>query len=220
MKAIYRIFMSLALIGAATSASAQYYELANQVSNLISPALSGSFKYKGFVDVSGIAGFGDNRANFIGASTVQGFQYASWFFMGAGLGIDVAMTPGDYVDYRPGTRYREASRVKAMIPMFTDFRFNIGNSEKSPSAFIDIKMGATWLLGDSDLALANGTMGGGAQFYLKPSVGVRIPISASNPRQAVNVGITYQLITSNSFYTAGNGRTSLNGFGATIAFEW
>ena len=33
-----------------TQANAQYYEIANRLPSLISPALSGSMKYKGFVE--------------------------------------------------------------------------------------------------------------------------------------------------------------------------
>ena len=40
----------LLVLAGTTFASAQYYELANQIPQLISPALSGNFNYKGFVD--------------------------------------------------------------------------------------------------------------------------------------------------------------------------
>ena len=82
-------------VGMAVPARAQYYEIANQLPSLISPALSGSMQYRGFVEGSGLAGMGKNRANFLGISTSQGFQYASWFFMGVGMGVDVAMAQQD-----------------------------------------------------------------------------------------------------------------------------
>lgn len=207
-------------------ASAQYYQIANQLPGLLQPALSGSMNYKGYVDVSGIAGFGNNRANFIGISTSQGFQYSSWFFMGVGVGVDIAMTnrndndemfPSEpYPDY-----YRHSySQTKAMIPVFSDFRFNIG-PQSDVSVFIDLKIGATWLIGDSYLWLQRGRLGGGTQFYLKPSLGIRIPVSTSNPRQAVNFGLTYQLITSNNNWTYWNSTSAtLNGLGLTISYEW
>lgn len=81
----------MALVLAAPKASAQYYEIATQLPQLISPALSGSLNYKGFVELSGTAGIGNNRVNDIGISTTQGFRYASWFFMGVGAGVDVVM---------------------------------------------------------------------------------------------------------------------------------
>ncbi|MDE6717095.1 MAG: hypothetical protein K2J70_02790, partial [Muribaculaceae bacterium] len=71
-----------------SKAEAQYYELVNQLPNLLSPALSGSMNYKGYVDVTGTLGVGNDRANFVGISTSQGFQYSTWFFMGAGIGVD------------------------------------------------------------------------------------------------------------------------------------
>lgn len=206
--------------------SAQYYQIANQLPGLLSPALSGSMNYKGYVDISGIAGFGNNRANFIGISTSQGFQYSSWFFMGVGVGIDIAMTnKNDDDEMFPGGPYPDYyghafSQTKAMIPVFSDFRFNIG-SPSDVSVFIDLKVGATWLIGDSYLWLQRGRLGGGTQFYLKPSIGFRVPVSTTTPRQAINFGVTYQLITSNNNWTYWNSNSAtLNGLGLTIAYEW
>ena len=83
---------SVLALAACGVADAQYYELANQIPQLISPALSGSFAYKGFAGASFIKGVGDRNADFIDISTTQGFQYSSWFFMGVGLGVDVVMS--------------------------------------------------------------------------------------------------------------------------------
>ena len=41
------------------------------------------------MDVTGVAGVGNNKLNHVEISTSQGYQYNSWFYMGAGLGIDV-----------------------------------------------------------------------------------------------------------------------------------
>lgn len=225
MRLLKQIAAGVALL-ASVSASAQYFQIANQLPSLISPAVSGSFNYRGYVDVSGVAGVGTNRANFLGVSTSQGFQYASWFFMGAGIGVDVAMTnrstaaPDLPSDQWPGFLNHDASQTKAMIPIFSDFRFNFGGGA-GIGGFVDIKAGATWLIGDSYLELAEARMGGGAQFYLKPTIGIRVPLSASNPRQAVNIGVTYQLITSDNYYSwYHDNSVTLNSFGATIAFEW
>lgn len=108
-------FIAVILLSAICG-KAQYYELANQLTNLISPALSGSASYQGYVDLSGTAGIGDNRANFVGISTTQGFRYTPWFFMGAGLGIDVAMARGDkalYDDY--GYQAYNTTKTQAML---------------------------------------------------------------------------------------------------------
>ncbi len=225
MKIFSRIMMAAAMLGCSAAASAQYYELANQITNVLSPALSGSMNYKGYVDVSGVAGVGHNRANFIGISTTQGFQYSSWFFMGAGIGIDVAMAQDtDYSgrpDYdTPWWADRAADKTKAMLPIFSDFRFNIGSGNQDPSFFIDLKLGAAWLLGDNYLELRDVRMGNGAQFYFKPSLGVRVPLSSKNPKQAVNFGVTYQLLTSDNNYSWYGNSVTLSSFGATIGFEW
>lgn len=210
----------------ASTASAQYYEIANQLSGLISPALSGSFKYKGYVDISGTAGIGTARANFLGVSTTQGYQYASWFFMGVGMGVDVVMAPQTDVIASPphypndDYSYYNGSRTKAMIPVFTDFRFNIGR-ESSPSFFTDIKIGAAWLLGNSYLILDQGCVSTQTQFYLKPTLGLRLPVNRQKPRRAINIGITYQLLTSNNrYYSAYGNSVTLNNLGVTIAYEW
>lgn len=223
IKRIIAVAGCIALFAVGQRAAAQYYELANQLPGLISPALSGSMNYKGYVEMSGVAGFGDNRANIIGLSTSQGFQYSSWFFMGAGIGVDVAMNNSDMPpvgDDRPDYWGHSSATTKVMIPIFSDFRFNFGNTG-GVSFFADIKAGAIWLIGNSYLRLQHGCMTGDAQFYLKPSLGVRIPVSQSSPRQAVNVGVVYQLITSNNNYNYWNDNTvTLNGIGLSLSFEW
>ena len=215
-----RLSFLTAFIVAAVCAHAQYYELANQLTNLISPALSGSASYRGYVDLTGTAGFGDNRANFVGISTSQGFQYAPCFFMGAGLGIDVAMARGEDAVYdTPGYYGGNTTRTQAMLPVFSDFRFNIG-AQKTASFFIDLKIGAAWFLGGKYLEMTDFTMGHGAQFFLRPTIGLRIPVSSANQKQAVNIGVTYQLLTSNNNYRRNGASGTLNAFGATIGFEW
>lgn len=227
MKRLFSVLSTfMLLVMGATTASAQYYEIANQVRNLITPALTGGASYKGYVEASALGGLGDNRAAFFGVSTSQGFQYASWFFMGAGIGVDVAVAnngddgpegfPNGYPDY-----YRHpASQTKAMIPVFSDFRFNIGSNPAATSVYIDVKLGATWLMGSSFLELQTKRLGGNAQFYLKPQIGVRVPINSKNPRQAINFGATYQLITSGNNYSWTGSSVSLNNIGVTLAFEW
>lgn len=208
------------------AARAQYYQIANQLSGLISPALSGSMNYRGYVEASGLAGFGENHANFVGISTSQGFQYSSWFFMGVGIGVDMAVVRNDVVQkddwdgVYPDYYDHSSSRTRAMIPVFTDFRFNIGGS-RGVGAYVDLKLGATWLLGDRYLTLQHGRLTGQTQFYLKPSVGLRIPVSATDSRHAFNVGLVYQLVTSNSNYYRWNGDgVTLNALGLSIAYEW
>lgn len=227
MKRTGKFIMATVIAMAATaSAHAQYYEIAGQLPSLISPALSGSLNYKGFVEASGTAGIGDSRANFIGVSTSQGFKYADWFFMGVGIGVDVAMAKNvNYDDqnqppYDGDYYYHSSDKTKVMIPVFTDFRFNIG-SQQNVSAFIDLKVGASWLIGDTYLALDNGYLSNGTQFYLKPSVGVRIPVDKTHLNRAFNISVTYQLLTSNNNYRWYNdGSVTLSNFGVTLGYEW
>lgn len=226
MKTSLRILTVLAAItGLATlPAKAQYYEMANQLTNMLQPALSGSFNYKGFVDATATFGVGTNRANFIGVSTTQGFQYASWFYMGVGMGVDVAMASG-VGEIPPASNYPDyihsSSTTRAMIPIFSDFRFNIGKSSGT-SFFIDIKAGATWIIGSSYLQLAQTRLTGQTQFILRPSIGLRIPTNSKNPKQALNVGFTYQLITANNSWGYWNSTydTTLNSLGLNVSYEW
>lgn len=216
------LLVSVMMLSGASIVKAQYYEMANQLTNMLQPALSGSFNYKGYVDATATFGIGDDRANFVGVSTTQGFQYSSWFYMGVGMGVDVAMASGDNPYHAtPGYGYHSAARTKAMVPIFSDFRFNIGDMSK-PSMYIDIKAGATWLIGSSYLQLNNGALTGQTQFLLRPSIGVRIPTNGSNPKQAFNVGVTYQLITANNAwgYWSSSYDTTLNSLGVTASYEW
>lgn len=221
MKRFYLLVIALASL-LPLHVSAQYYQIANQLPQLISPALSGSLNYKGFVEVSGLAGVGHNRANVIDFSTTQGFQYSSWFFMGVGAGVDVVMAqqpqgwrPNPDYDYM----YRGNTKTKVMIPLFSDFRFNIG-SQEATSFFIDFKVGASWLIGSDYLRMADGFMTNETQFYFQPSVGLRIPVSKERPDHAVNVGVSYQLLTSNNNYYCNDNSLTLNNLGVSISYEW
>ena len=224
MKRITRLLALCALaMAAVVQAHAQYYQLANQVRDLITPALTGGSSYKGSIEASVLPGIGTNRATIYGISTSQGYQYTSWFYMGAGIGVDVATSvlptapDGDMV--RPSYFGHSTASTKAMIPIFTDFRFHLGKPSGT-SVDIDLKLGATWLIGGSYLELAEKCLGSSAQFYLKPSLGVRIPVSATSSKQAIDIGLTYQLITSDRNYAPFSSTVSLNNIGVTLAYEW
>lgn len=219
-----RFFILILAATAAISfnAKAQYYQIANQLQQLISPALSGSANYKGFVEISGLAGVGHNRANVIDFSTTQGFQYTSWFFMGVGAGVDVVMAqqPDGLINDPDYDYYdRDSKKTKVMIPLFTDFRFNIGGREQT-SFFADIKLGAAWMVGHGYLRMADAYMSNQTQFYLRPTIGVRIPARVGDTRHAFNIGFSYQLITSNNNYYRDSNSVSLNNFGVSVSYEW
>lgn len=82
-------------LSSAQEAKAQLWQATNQLQSLISPALSGSGRYKGSVELMGVAGIGSSKLNHVEISTSQGYQYTSWFYMGAGLGVDIVRSSVD-----------------------------------------------------------------------------------------------------------------------------
>lgn len=219
----FRTIVMAVMLSVCGSAGAQFYQIANQVPNLISPALSGSFNYRGFVDMSYTKGVGTRNADYLELSTTQGFQYRSWFFMGVGLGVQAVMTnPHDASnlptlnpdDYDPG---RSHSKTGCVIPLYTDFRFDIG-SPTNTSFYIDLRLGASFLVSDNYLEIGDGFLTNTECFYFKPSAGLRIPLD-DNGRKAVNVGVSYQLVTSNYWYRYAS-NVSLSSVGLTVGFQW
>ena len=214
--------MCVALIAAAATvgapeANAQYWQAANQLQSLVAPALSGSGAYRGVVEVTGLAGVGSSKLNHVEISTSQGYQYRSWFYMGAGLGVDIVRsslddTPGSY-EWNHGRK-----RTGVMIPVFTDFRFDIG-AGGGTSMFIDLRLGASWLCGSNYIAMDDGYLTNNSNFYFRPAVGVRIPLT-ENGKQAINFGVAYQLLTSGNNYWYSSRTQTINSIGATVAFEW
>lgn len=220
MKSLRVKMMCAALLLGIASASAQYYEMANQLQRIITPALTGGFNYKGFVDASYLKGLGDKNADFLELTTTQGFTYSSWFFMGVGAGVEVIFTnphenanPWQYdYDYSKGH-----SKTGWIIPLYTDFRFNIGDAANT-SFFIDVRIGASFLLSNKYLEIGDGFLSNNEHFYLKPALGIRIPMNDSG-KQALNVGLSYQLMTSNYWYRDSRDIT-LNSLGVSLGFEW
>ncbi|MDE6696892.1 MAG: hypothetical protein K2K25_08425 [Muribaculaceae bacterium] len=218
MKKLY-LSILIAFIGFATpiSASAQYYNIVNQAANMLQTAALGGMRYKGYVDASYVGGVGNLQADFIGVSTVQGMQYANWLFMGAGLGVDLVYSKTES-GYNQWNYNRKVTTTGVMIPIFTDFRFNFGGGT-SPSLFIDVKAGGSFLIGQNYLAIENGYINGSEYFMLKPSIGLRVPVSA-NGKKAMNIGLTYQLLTCNYWWYNNSNSGTLNSLGATVSYEW
>ncbi len=208
--------VSLLMLLVSANAKAQYTSIVNQAANMIQTAVMGGAGYKGFVDVSYTAGMGNLRANFAGVSTVHGFQMKDWFFMGAGLGVDYVYSHTNDL-YQGNWGDKGARKSGVMIPIFTDFRFNIG-SRNAASFFIDIKAGGEFLMGGDYLSIENGYINGSEYFLLKPSIGVRIPTN-QNGKQTLNIGLTYQLLTCNYWYNYESSGT-INALGGTLSYEW
>jgi len=205
------------------SASAQYYEIANRIPSLIQPALSGSGQYKGFIEAGYSKTLGNYDADFLELSTSQGFQYNSWFYMGVGLGVDVLFSHknddwgSDWENPSYGSD-RGSTTTAAMIPLFTDFRFNIGGNSGA-SFFIDMKVGCSFLLGNKYISIGDGYLTNQEYFYLRPSIGMSTPTNSRNPKQAVDIGINYRLLTSN-YWNSWSRNITLNSIGVSLAFEW
>ncbi|MDE7159852.1 MAG: hypothetical protein K2O24_03270 [Muribaculaceae bacterium] len=215
------ILLAAALTGAtAISASAQYYSIANQVANALQPALSGSTRYKGFVEASYAKGLGSLNADLVGISTSQGFAYSTWFYMGAGLGVDLLFSHPDkgWGDGWNPNDYHDSTTTGVMIPLFTDFRFNIGNPSTA-AFFIDLKVGCSFLVNTDYLRISQGYLTNSEYFYLRPTLGVRIPMNPQNPKQAVNIGVSYQLLATNYWYL-NSGNKPLNMLGVNLSYEW
>lgn len=209
----------------ATEASAQYYEIANRIPQLLQPALSGSSAYKGFIEGGYMKTFGRYDADFMEFSTSQGMQYNSWFYMGVGIGVDVMFAHhNDYwgTSWEGATDnfdYNHASTTTAaMLPLFTDFRATIGNSTFA-KFFVDLKIGCSFLLSNKYIEIGDGYMTNQQYFYLRPSIGLRIPVSQKNPKQAIDIAVNYKLLTSN-YWNRWNRSITLNSLGASLAFEW
>lgn len=222
---IKRLAAVMLVLVSGFQAHAQYYEIANQLPSLIRPIISGSFNYKGFIDAGYSKTVGNYDADFLEFSTSQGFQYANWFYMGVGLGVDVIFAHQDAGwgnwdrSQAPGFDFNHKStETAAMMPLFTDFRFTLGNSTVA-SFFIDLKVGCSFLLSNKYIAIGNGYITNQQYFYLRPSIGIKIPVSQNHPKQAVDIGITYKLLTSN-YWNSWERNVTLNSFGATVAFEW
>lgn len=218
----FKATIFLALFFTVFTAQSQVYEAINTLQSVISPALSGSGRYKGYVEAGYAHTLAKYNGDFVEISTSQGYQYNSWFYMGAGLGIDVLFShPGEHwaenmETYPPGDR--GYSKTAPMLPLFADFRFLIGDTSNI-SFFLDLKVGCSFLLTNKNIAIGDGFLTNNEYFFLNPSIGLRLPCNKKNPKQAVDVGVKYKLLTSNYWYNYNNNIT-LQAIGAFIAFEW
>ena len=194
----------LALAGFIAPASAQFGLMANKLTEMLTPALSGSFNYRGFADIAYLAGL--ESPDLLEITTTHGFKYSTWCFMGAGAGVNLAFPQS----MEPALR----NDVSVLLPLYADFRFNIGNSAKV-GFFIDLKLGAVFLLAEGRYHTDLTYMQNDPSLYFKPSLGLRIPVNSG--KQALNLSASYQLMTprfSNGWFI------NFNNLGGTIAFEW
>ena len=221
MKKVYS-FILLAIIALSSSVDAQVYETISTIRSVISPALSGSGRYKGSVEAGYSHTIGKYNADFVEVSTSQGYQYNSWFYMGAGLGVDLLMShKGNHWGeglVTPPPNNNGVATTAAMLPLFADFRFLIGDTSNI-SFYLDLKVGCSFLLTNKLIAIGDGYLTNREYFFLDPSLGVRVPCNKKNPKQAFDVGVKYKLLTSNYWYNVNNNIT-LQSIGAFVAYEW
>lgn len=224
------LYLSLLLAAAGTAAisapaSAQYTsDIVNGLTNVVLPAVSGNAAYKGYVEGDYTIGLGSYRTTFVTLATSQGYQFAPWFYMGAGVGVDLLLTQtdgtwaDDWAATNPTWYDHQKTEAAIMIPIFTDFRFIFG-PQTDLGFFINLRIGASLLCTDSYVKVGDGYFTNDSYFYLQPAVGMRIPINKSKPRQALDIGLHYRFM--NARYWSGWVRNSaINGFGLNISYEW
>lgn len=180
--------------------------------------------YKGFLEVGFTGGVGDLKANQLEILTTHGVQLGQNFFVGGGIGVNVLFPQNSYyvssgVSPRYGN-YSSGSDNGVMIPLYFDMRVS-GHGRIAP--FFDLKMGGAFIASDNlvvgDEAFDNDKACG----YFSPTVGVRFALS---PKSAVNIGVTYNLLTQRDYYYDYDGYVydsdgpTLNSLGVRMSLEW
>lgn len=201
------LLVSLTFTGVA---KAQYYEMASHMTDMLWPALSGNANYKGYVEASYLKGIGEDRVDFVDISTTQGVKFANWFYLGVGAAVDVMLPSVDYSNHK-----YDAS---IMVPLYADFRFYVGNPSKV-GVNLDIRFGTAFVF--DEFPTTNGYLLEDENLYIRPTLSVRFPINKNKPKQAINVGVSYQLLLNEweSHYYFDDAKAFHN-VGATIGFEW
>lgn len=214
----------LAGLGCVLPVSAQYGEIVNGLTNVAMPIIRQGNGYKGYVEADYTQGFGNYRSNFLTFATSQGYQFTDWFYMGAGIGVDFLWSTvnngwgNDWAASNPDWYAHEHTISAVMIPVFSDFRFILGDQSQT-AFFINLRVGAAFLCSDSYIKIRDGYLTNQNYFYLQPALGVRIPVNRTKPRQAVDVGIHYRLMTSN-YWSNWQYNATINGIGLNISYEW
>ena len=116
--------------------------------------------YRGFVDLGGsiipnsVGGRESSKNDgAVSVSTIHGYQFNRYFYLGAGIGLD---------SYLENLIY---------VPFFIDFRtdfidFQTGNLNKPITPFFDLRFG-----------YSNGTYASGSGLYTSPSIGLNFSVS-------------------------------------------
>lgn len=213
-----------ALIGSVFPASAQFGEIVNGLTNMALPILRQGAGYKGYLEADYTMGVGNYRTNFISFATSQGYKVNKWLYIGAGVGVDLLWSTinngwgSDWAADNPDWVAHEKTTSAWMIPVFTDFRFILPGMTDT-SFFFNVRLGAAFLCSDSYVQIRNGYLTDNKYFYMQPAFGLRIPICKTKPKQAVDIGIHYRLMTSD-YWSVWQYSAAINGLGLNISYEW
>ncbi len=82
-----------------------------------------------------------------------------------------------------------------------------------------MRLGASFLVTNSDLRINEGYITNNEYFYLRPSIGIHIPVNPEKNTSAFNIGISYQLLTAN-YWDSWQRNTTLNALGVNASYEW
>lgn len=224
---IWIALLALLFAGILTS-SAEYNEVVNGMKNRsIVPTREGNTShrgYKGFVEADCTIGYGNYRSNFATLATSQGLMATDWLYLGAGIGMDLAWSTVNAGWGRRPSRYsrewyrHETTDFALMIPIFSDFRFIFGKTTDL-SLFLNMRLGAAFLCSDNYLRIKDGFLSDKSYFYMQPAIGVRIPIRKTKPRQAMDIGIHYRVMTA-KYRSDWQQNANINGLGLNISYEW
>lgn len=211
-------------VGSSVPAAAQIGDIVNGLSNVALPMIQRGAGYKGYLEADFTMGVGNYRSNFVTLATSQGYKFSDWFYMGAGIGVDLLWSTvnsgwGDsWADSNPDWYAHEHTNSAVMIPVFTDFRFILGE-QTFTAFFINLRLGAAFLCSDNYIQIRDGYLTNREYFYFQPALGVRIPVSKTMPRQAIDIGIHYRLMTSD-YWSNWQYNATINGLGINVSYEW
>lgn len=182
--------------------------------------------YKGFIEVGYGAGLGSFRAHQVDILTTHGVSFDDWF-IGVGTGVNLLFPNNN--NLKSNSNWTSSSNRQyvnyqdnaVFIPLYVDFKYNFGDSRITP--FIDLKVGATFLVSENGVYINDGWMENRSSLYLSPTIGFRVPIAGS---AAFNFGVTYNLISQEYYsFNYWDGPTyvdgiSLNSLGCRLSLEW
>ena len=130
------------------------------------PGIGPQKGYRGFVDLEYYLSIDAISEDHFGFSTIHGYQFKPWLFVGAGAGMKMS-----HKKHFKDTRGRKEDFF--MFPVFADIRFDLLKSKFSP--YLDCRVGYT--LGDKAFGI-----------MFNPSMGCRVGLT---DKLAINASLGY-----------------------------